>query len=59
MKALYWRSNQVSTPQLVAVAVLAVIGLGALELRPSRERDPLYEQKLQAARLAENGRAAA
>ncbi|MEM9193032.1 MAG: poly-gamma-glutamate system protein [Myxococcota bacterium] len=55
MKSLYWRSNHVSTRQLVAVAVLAVGGLAWVETSPIEERDPLFEQKLAAARLAEQG----
>ena len=53
MKALYWRSNTVSTSQLVIVAVLAVVGLLAIELNPVSEPDPFYEEKLSAARLAQ------
>lgn len=52
MKSLYWRSNSVSTPQLVAVAALSVIGAVAIEYNPPEVRDALYEQKHQAARLA-------
>ncbi|MEM7605997.1 MAG: poly-gamma-glutamate system protein [Myxococcota bacterium] len=53
MKALYWRSNYVSTPQLVAVAVLALAGLAYVERNPTTVHDPSYELKVQAARLAE------
>ena len=53
MKSLYWRSNTVSTPQLVAVAALAIAGLVGVESNPVEERDPLFETKLEAAQLAE------
>lgn len=53
MQSLYWRSNQLPTPQLVVVALLAVAGLVFLELNPTEERDELYEVKLEAARLAD------
>ncbi|HJL18914.1 MAG TPA: poly-gamma-glutamate system protein [Sandaracinaceae bacterium LLY-WYZ-13_1] len=53
MQSLYWRSNRVSTPQLVVVAALAAMGLVFLELNPSQERDAQYETKLEAARLAD------
>jgi len=53
MKSLYWRSNTVSTPQLVFVALLSLGGLAAVESNPVQERDPLYDRKLAAAQLAE------
>ena len=52
MKALYWRSNYVSTPQLVVVAALAVMGLLGIESNTITEQDPLYQPKIRAARLA-------
>jgi len=52
VKSLYWRSNSVSTPQLVVVALLSVVGSFWIECNPTEERGALYEQKLQAARLA-------
>lgn len=52
MKALYWRSNYVSTPQLVLVAGLAVAGLWAVESNTITKQDALYSVKIRAARLA-------
>ena len=52
MKSLYWRSNYVSTPQLVVVAALAAVGLLGIESNTITEQDPLYAPKLRAARLA-------
>ncbi len=52
MKALYWRSNYVSTPQIVVVAMLAAGGVYGVESNPVEERDELFETKLRATRLA-------
>lgn len=55
MKSLYWRTNTVSTPQLAVVACLAIGGLLAVEENPVEERGDLFEQKLEASRLAQQG----
>lgn len=53
MQSLYWRSNYVSTRQLVAVALLAIGGLYMVEAHPVEELDPLRDEKTAAARLCE------
>jgi len=52
VKSLYWRTNSVSTPQLVVVAVLSLLGAIGIEYNPAEVRDEMYEQKLESARLA-------
>lgn len=53
MKAMYWRRNSISTPQLIVVAVIAAAGLYTLEGNPGEERDSLFEVKMRAARLSD------
>ncbi|MFK7991393.1 MAG: poly-gamma-glutamate system protein [Sandaracinaceae bacterium] len=53
MKAMYWRRNSISTPQLVIVAVLAAAMLFTVEGNPGEERGAQFEVKMRAARLAE------
>jgi poly-gamma-glutamate system protein len=52
MRKIYWRPNKVSRTELALIAVLAVIGLVAVEVFPVVKQQPFYREKLQAARLA-------
>lgn len=51
MKKMYWRPQRVSLRVLVIVALVATAGLVSIETFPVRERQPFYEQKIEAARL--------
>ncbi len=52
MKRIYWRPQKVSRKLLVAIGVLAVAGLLAVETFPIRSCQPDYDVKLRAAQLA-------
>jgi poly-gamma-glutamate system protein len=52
MKSLYWRPHSVSRIELLLVALLAVLGLMAVEQFETTEQLPNYETKLKAATLA-------
>lgn len=51
MKKMYWRPQRVSLRVLVIVALVSTAGLVSIETFPVRERQPFYEEKLEAARL--------
>ncbi|MFW5925377.1 MAG: poly-gamma-glutamate system protein [Myxococcota bacterium] len=55
MKALYWRNRTISSPQLVIIALLSLLGLLWLESRPIEEKSELHGPKLEAAQLAAKG----
>jgi poly-gamma-glutamate system protein len=52
MKAIYWRPRGISPTALVLVAVLALMGLAAVELFQRKVKQPNYLEKLHASRLA-------
>ena len=52
MKRIYWRPNRVSQLELVLVSALAVGGLIAVERFLVSEKQPAYETKLVAAKIA-------
>lgn len=57
MKRIYWRPKQVSRTVLILVAVLASVGMAAVELLPRRTEQPMIAEKLAAARLARSAMA--
>ncbi len=52
MKKLYWRPRGISRSVLVLIALLSLLGLIAVEFLETRQRQPHYGEKLQAAQLA-------
>lgn len=53
MKRLYWRPQRVSLRVLLLVALLSIAGLVISETMLVREKQPFYNQKMDAARLTE------
>ena len=51
MKGIYWRPQRTSAAALVVVAIVSTMGVLALERLPGSEQQPLYEEKMRAARL--------
>jgi len=58
MKRIYWRPKHVSRTVLLLVAVLASVGMAAVELLPRRVEQPMLAEKLAAARLSQAAMAA-
>lgn len=53
MRGMYWKPSGASQVQRGLVAVLAIIGLIAVEVFPAEEQQPYYAEKMLAARKAQ------
>ena len=53
MTKLYWRPRRVSRTALLIISLVSVAGLAATETLQVRSRQPNYQEKLAAARLAQ------
>lgn len=54
MRGMYWKPEGASQVQRALVAALAIVGLVAVEVFPSEERQPHYSEKMLAARRAQD-----
>lgn len=52
MRGMYWKPEGASQVQRAIVAALAIVGLVAVEVFPSEEKQPYYAEKMLAARKA-------
>lgn len=52
MKRIYWRPRGISRTVLALIAVLSMVGMGAVERFRLRTQQPYFEEKLEASRLA-------
>ncbi|MBM4372681.1 MAG: poly-gamma-glutamate system protein, partial [Deltaproteobacteria bacterium] len=53
MKRIYWRPKKISRTVLGVLAVLALAGLGAVEIYKLETRQPRYAEKMRAAKYAQ------
>lgn len=53
MRGMYWKPEGASQVQRAVVAALAIVGLIAVEVFPSEEKQPYYAEKMLAARKAQ------
>ncbi len=53
MKKMYWRPRRVSRTVLLLISIMAIVGYISIGLLKTDVRQPYYEQKLAAARVAE------
>ncbi len=58
MKRIYWRPPGVSRTALLLIAVVALLGLAAVESFPMLREEPYHREKLAAAQLAKDSMAA-
>ncbi len=54
MRGMYWKPEGASQVQRALVAALAIVGLVAVEVFPTEERQPHYAEKMLAARKAQD-----
>ena len=54
MRGMYWKPEGASQVQRALVAALAILGLVAVEVFPTEERQPHYAEKMLAARKAQD-----
>ncbi len=52
MRRIYWRPKKISRTVLMVLAVLALAGLATVELVKTQTRQPLYREKMRAAKTA-------
>jgi hypothetical protein len=58
MKKIYWRPRAVSRPALLLITIISLAGLSLVERWKVENQQPFYEEKMAAARLAQEGFAA-
>lgn len=58
MKKLYWRPTKVSRTVLSLIAMVSLIGMGAVERFPVLKKQPHFKEKIAAAKLAKEAFAA-
>ena len=55
MRRIYWRPKKISRTVLMVLAVMALAGLATVELVKTQTRQPLYREKMRAAKTAKAG----